>query len=230
MAEITVISLGGSVVAPATGPDVDYLKKLVALLRRAAKGGRRMVLVIGGGAAARQYIGAARSVESRTTLAELDRLGIAATRLNAELVRVALGPLAEPAVVADPTVVSRLKRPILVAGGWKPGRSTDAVAVELACRLGTKTVINLSNIAWVYDADPRQNPQAKPIPRLTWSEFRRRFGGPWRPGKNAPFDPVAARAAAKGDLRVIVADGRDLKNLVRLLDGKEGEGTVIGNR
>jgi uridylate kinase len=44
---------------------------------------------------------------------------------------------------------------------------------------------------------------------------------------NAPFDPVASKAAQELDLNVIVADGRNLDNLKNILDGDEYVGTLI---
>jgi uridylate kinase len=33
-----------------------------------------------------------------------------------------------------------------------------------------KEVINLSNIEQIYDNDPRNNPDAKPIEKISWEE------------------------------------------------------------
>ena len=49
----------------------------------------------------------------------------------------------------------------------------------------------------------------------------------WVPGKNTPFDPVAAKRAAELGMTVITADGRDLKNLENLLDGESFVGTTV---
>jgi uridylate kinase len=53
-------------------------------------------------------------------------------------------------------------------------------------------------------------------------------GSEWTPGKNTPFDPTAARAAAQSRIRVVFADGRDLSNLGRILEGADFTGTTIG--
>jgi uridylate kinase len=89
-------------------------------------------------------------------------------------------------------------------------------------------VINLSNIEQVYTDDPRKNPNAKPIDRISWADFRAMVGEEWIPGKNAPFDPVASRHAAKIGIKVICAAGKNLPNLEKLLRGEEFLGTVIG--
>ena len=63
------------------------------------------------------------------------------------------------------------KEKILVAGGWKPGWSTDYVAVRIAQRLGVRQVINLSNTDYVYDKDPKLHTDARPLKGLGWEEF-----------------------------------------------------------
>ena len=117
---------------------------------------------------------------------------------------------------------------ILVAGGWKPGFSTDTDAVYLARRFGASKIINLSNIAKVYTDDPRKNPDAKPIDSINWEDFRKMVGDEWVPGKNAPFDPIASRLAQESGIKVICADGRNTENTLAILEGGNFEGTVIG--
>ena len=84
---------------------------------------------------------------------------------------------------------------ILVAGGWRPGHSTDFNAVVLGKYLGAKRIINLSNIDAVYDRDPKQFPDAQPIRNIDWQGFRAIVGDVWDPGMNTPFDPIAAQLA-----------------------------------
>ena len=110
----------------------------------------------------------------------------------------------------------------------KPGFSTDNDAVILARRFGAGAVINLSNIARVYTADPRTDPSARPLDAVSWKEMLAIVDGAWTPGKNTPFDPTAARAAAQSRIRVIFAEGRDLGNLSRILEGQSFAGTSIG--
>ena len=120
------------------------------------------------------------------------------------------------------------KEKILIAAGWKPGRSTDDCAVRLAKAYGASTIINLSNIDYVYTKDPRKFKDAKKIEAISWKDYRKLIGGKRTPGMNSPFDPVAARFAAKHHQRVIVAGGTDLKNLHSILSGKKFKGTVLG--
>lgn len=223
---LTVLSLGGSLVSPPAGVDVAFLKAFVALVARFARRGHKFIIVTGGGAPARAYMAAARETAPRAPAAALDRVGIAATRLNAALVRTALGALAD---AAEPTALAEVRRPrraAAVMGGWKPGRSSDAVTVDIAVKLGAAAVINLTDDGWIYDRNPKLA-GAVALPQMTWAKYHERFPGPWHPGLHAPFDPVAAKAAARAKLRVTMADARDLKNLARVLEGKPGRGTTI---
>jgi uridylate kinase len=226
----TVLSLGGSIVAP-EGPDSAFLSSFIALVREhlAASPERRLILVVGGGGPARAWQRAYR--ESGGTAEDHDAqdwIGVMATRLNAQLVKALLGPLCPQDVTTDPTSLTIFMGRVLVAAGWKPGFSTDYDAVLLAERFGAKRVLNLSNIPKVYSADPRTDPSAKPIDAISWADFRAFVGEEWSPGKNVPFDPVATRKAAELGLSVICAAGRDLDNLRRILEGGSFVGTVIG--
>ena len=44
-----------------------------------------------------------------------------------------------------------------------------------------------------FQADPRKDKNAKPIDKITWTDFRKLVGDEWIPGMNAPFDPVASK-------------------------------------
>jgi uridylate kinase len=225
---VTVISLGGSIVAP-DGVDEVFLKDFVALigelLTRDDK--RRFILVVGGGGPARAWQNAYRNVSSSTENEEADWIGIMATRLNAQLVKAVMGEWCTQEVVYDPTQVEPLMGRVLVAAGWKPGFSSDYDAVLLAERFQADAVINLSNIEKIYTDDPKKNPQAKPIDNISWADFCSMVGDEWTPGKNVPFDPVASRHAAKIGLKVICAAGKNLANLKNILLDKEFIGTTI---
>lgn len=225
----TVISLGGSIVAP-DKPDIPFLMDFLALSAGWLEGepARRLILVVGGGGPAREWQRAYREVSLRTDPEAQDWVGIMATRLNAQLVKALFGELCPREVVIDPTAVDVFPGRVLVAAGWKPGFSTDYDSVLLAERFGADTIVNLSNIAKVYTADPKRDPSARPIDAIGWTEFRALVGDEWVPGKNAPFDPVASRRAQELGLRVICAAGRDLPNLKAILEGRPFEGTVIG--
>lgn len=224
---VTVLSVGGSIISP---DDVDT--RLVSSLRDTlmpfVEEGRRFILVTGGGAPARRYQRAYRDISGETDSEAQDWIGVAATRLNAQLLRGVFAAVCPDPIVTDPTAEIPFEGRVLVGAGWKPGFSTDYDAVLLAERFGADTVINLSNIEKVYTADPRIDADAIPLDRVSWGEFRRLVGEDWVPGSNLPFDPIATRHAAKIGLRVIAAGGKNMENLSRILAGEDFVGTTIG--
>jgi len=226
---VTVISLGGSIIAPG-GVDSFFLKGLLHLVeeRLAAEPRQKLIIVCGGGSLARDYQAALREVNPGARNDDLDWVGVAATRVNGELLRRILHAWCVEDLVTDPSAVSVFAGRIMVAAGWKPGFSTDNDAVVLARRFSSGTVVNLSNVAKVYSDDPKKNPAAKPVDRLSWKEMLKIVGNEWSPGKNTPFDPTAARLAAESRIRVIFAEGRNLANLSRILAGESFVGTTIG--
>ena len=225
----TVLSLGGSIVAPEK-VDVEFLTRFKASIAGYLEERKdaRLILTVGGGAPARIYQEAARKISPSSSAEELDWLGIRATHLNGALVRAVFSEYVENELVTDPTGDFSFDGRILVAAGWKPGFSTDTDAVYLARRFGGKTVVNLSNIKKVYTDDPRKNPDAKPIDAISWKDFRVMVGYEWNPGLNAPFDPIASGIADECGMTVIAADGRDIENTKAILEGRPFEGTIIG--
>ncbi len=230
---LSVISLGGSIIAP-DGVDSAFLKDFVAGVKKylADNPDSRLVFVCGGGAPARRYQTAFREAfDSSSTMSDnaQDWIGIRATHLNAELVRALMGELCKDELVTDPTREGiEFAGRVLVAGGWKPGFSTDTDAVYLARRFGGRLVINLSNISKVYTDDPRKNPEAKPLDSISWADFRKMVGDEWVPGKNVPFDPIASRLAQEAGIKVVCCDGRNIANTIAVLEGGHFEATVIG--
>jgi len=225
---VTVISLGGSIVAP-DGVDVNFLKNFINLVQSFIKSDpeQRFILVVGGGGPARHYQNACREINANIKDEEADWIGIMATRLNAQLIKAAIGELCNQEVVTNPMEVSPLTGRVMVAAGWKPGFSTDYDAVLLAERFKADAVINLSNIEKVYTADPKTDPNARPIEKITWTGFRSMIGDDWIPGKNVPFDPVASRHAEKIGLKVICASGKNMENLKKILRAEDFTGTTI---
>jgi len=230
---VTVLSVGGSIVAPET-PDTDFLVNFSKMIRNwlAVDAGRKLILVIGGGGPARIYQQSYKKIIEQNNIQmtdeQADWIGITATRLNAQLLKAIFSDICKQDVVYDPTQVTEFTGRILIAAGWKPGFSTDTDAVILAERFAASTVVNLSNIEKVYTDDPRTNPDAQPLDNISWDDFRKMVGDEWTPGKNTPFDPIASRRAQQAGISVICAGGRDIENTKNILDGKDFKGTKIG--
>ncbi|MCK5211901.1 UMP kinase [Candidatus Parcubacteria bacterium] len=230
--EIIIISLGGSLIVPPKGIDWRFLKRFRELIVKQIRAGKRFVIITGGGTTCRQYQQAANKVVNLTK-DDRDWLGIHTTRLNAHLVKTIFRAYAHPRINKNPRTKENLKKHftkgegIMVAAGWRPGWSTDYVATILAERLKSKTVINLSNIKYVYDKDPKKFKAAKKIKKITWPDFRAIVGNKWDPGLNAPFDPVASALAEKLGLKIIITQGKNINNLEKILNNKKFIGTVI---
>ena len=221
-----VLSLGGSLIVPGK-VDVKFLKKFRQAILAFVKKGNRVIIVCGGGNICRQYNQAATEINPAVTPVDLDWLGIAATKFNAELVRSVFGNYAYEKVIVNPTLRVKTNKNILIGSGWKPGCSSDKDAVLMAKSYGAKLVINLSNIKYVYTADPRKVKAAKPIKHMSWDDLLHLTGRKWRPGAHVPFDPEASKLAKKLSLQVVVCLGTDLKNLQAIMAGKPITGTVI---
>lgn len=227
---VTVLSVGGSIIAP-DGVNTEFLKEFKKAVTDYLEENKsaELIFVCGGGAPARIYQSAYREIAGSGSPEMEDWLGIKATYLNAELMRAVFSDYVKCGVVTDPTGEIKTRGRVLVASGWKPGFSTDTDAVYLAKRFGAKTIINLSNIAKVYTDDPRKNPNAQPIDRITWKHFRQMVGYEWKPGLNAPFDPIASGLAEDAGLSVICADGRNTANTIAILKGEKFVGTTISS-
>jgi len=209
MQDSIIISLGGSLIVPEE-IDVDFLKEFKKLILTEVKNSKRFFIITGGGKVCRKYQSAAKII-SNPSDTELDVLGIKALNLNAELIR----------------ILFRGQDGVIIYGAEKPGSSTDLGAVMLAKKNNAKIVINLSNTDYVYDSDPKTNPNAKKIERISWVEYRKLIPKEWNPGLNSPFDPVASEMAEKEGIEVIIMNGKPINNLVKYLSDEKFFGTII---
>lgn len=228
--EKVVISVGGSLIVTKKGINTDFLSKFNTFIRNqiAENPHRQFFLVSGGGAIARHYRDAGREVVGHElTRDDLDYLGIHATKLNAHLIRTIFRDIAHPYILKHYEIIRKVAEPVVVAAGWKPGWSTDYCALLVCEDYDVHSVINLSNIKQVYDKDPKEFSDAKPIDKISWADFRKIVGDEWTPGLNAPFDPIAAKKAQELGVKVAVLHGEDIDNLTNYFTGKPFVGTVI---
>ncbi|TLZ64753.1 MAG: UMP kinase [Methanobacteriota archaeon] len=224
--ERVVISLGGSILVPGDG-DGPYLTRLAALLSDLSSG-RKIFAVTGGGRISRYYIETGRSLGARER--RLDELGIEVTRMNARLLAIALGKLANPEPAKTYTEATRLARrhPIVVMGGTAPGWTTDRVAASLARVLHAERLVNATSVDGVYAEDPKENPFARRFQRLTHQELIDLMGeGHTRAAPAIVFDPVAARVIAQAKIPLLVVHGRDLDALRGAILGETFHGTTV---
>jgi len=225
-----IISLGGSLIVPRIGIiDWKFLKAFRGLILERTRDGDRFFIISGGGSTARNYIHAADKI-NKISDNDRDWLGIHATRLNAHLLRTIFRDIAQTNIIKNPTYKLPIKKKVVIAGGWKPGWSTDYVATLIAQEYELKNIINLSNIDYVYNKDPKTHRDAKKIKEINWDDFQKIVGKKWSPGLNAPFDPVASQKANQLNLEVAVLNGKNIKNLNKYFKKQNYKGTLIKNK
>ena len=224
--ERIIVSVGGSLIVP-DRIDTDFLTRFRSLILEKVSQGFTFSIIAGGGRTARRYQDAAKEIRGDLPREDLDWLGIHATRLNGHLLRTLFREEAFKRLIKDPSKAGDGADPVLVAAGWKPGWSTDYCAVLAAKTLGAKRLVNLSNIDYVYDNDPKKNADAKKIEKISWSDFRKLIPSEWDPGLSSPFDPIAAKEAESLGLEVAIMNGAKLEEFSNYIDSKAFLGTII---
>ena len=222
-----VISLGGSIIVP---NEIDYvfLLKFKNFIEKKVSEGFTFLIICGGGATGRRYIDAAKHIVDVTN-DDLDWLGIHSTRLNAHLLRTIFKEIAFPIIITHHDERFVVNEAVVIAGGSRPGWSTDYVSASLAVGNGFTDMINLSNIDVVYDKDPNAEggQDAKPLEYLTWTRLQQMVGEKWTPNLSSPFDPIATKLCLENNLKLFIANGRNIENLEKMFAGQEFVGTLI---
>lgn len=223
--ETIVMSVGGSLIVP-DQIDTAFLANLKALVETETAASRRFIIIAGGGKTARRYQDAAAAV-SHLERDDIDWLGIHATHLNGHLLRTVLRDIAYPIMIKNPDEILDVPagQQVIIAGGYRPGCSTDLRAIQIAERVGATKVVNLSNTDYVYTDNPNENPDATHIEDITWQEFRKLIPDEWTPGLSSPFDPIAAKEAEAKGIEVAQINGQKLSALNNYLAGQPFIGT-----
>jgi uridylate kinase len=230
MTEAVSIVFGGSILAPAQ-LDPAFLEAAARQLHELSKT-KQLFVVTGGGAPARAHITAARSAGVAEDL--LDRIGIAATRLNAQTLACILRKMGADVNIEIPVTAQQAARlasqhPIVVMGGTVPGHSTDYVAVELAVEGKCKRFVNATNVDGVYTRDPAKHRDAQFKPSLTFEDLlgiiqEREWTAAGSPGV---MDGPATVLLARSGIEACVVHGTNLDNLAKAVSGKPFHGTSI---
>jgi len=223
--EPIIISLGGSMVVPDL-PDPLFIIKFRELVLKWINNNKRFFIIVGGGRVCRNYQEALKK-STETNKEDLDWMGIYSTQLNAQLMRLSFKGHTPDDIVIDPSVVPSLSESVVFGAGWKPGCSTDMDAVFTAEEINAKKIINLSNVDYIYDDDPKINPKANRLENLSWQQYRGIIPSDWTPGMNTPFDPVASRRAEELGIEVAFISGSNLDSLDNYLKGEPFMGSTI---
>ena len=178
MKETIIISLGGSLIIP-DDIDIDFLEDFKRLIVTHTGQGKKFVIICGGGKINKKYNEAAKKISTPTD-ENLDWIGIAALKLNAELIRVIFAENANIKVVENLSNKFSFENSIVIGSACEPGKSSDWDATEAAKTIGAKKIINLSNTDYVYDSDTKKNPDAKKIEKISWIEYRKLIPEEWK--------------------------------------------------
>lgn len=107
---------------------------------------------------------------------------------------------------------------IFGAGLGVPFFSTDTCGAQRALEIGAQVMCKGTRVDGVYDADPRQHPDAVMFDRLSYSEFISR-------GLRV-MDTTAVSLCMDNDLPIVVFNLEDQGNIARVLAG-EKIGTMV---
>lgn len=219
-----VVSVGGSVLIPGNN-DSEYISRLAGMLS-SVKDEVQLAVVCGGGRTARYYATTGRELGGDTY--QLDIMGIAATRINAQLLGVAFGDMPErvPETAAETARASEPGR-IVVMGGTEPGHTTDAVAMMVAREMGADRVVNATAVDAVYTADPRKDPNAEKIPRMTIERLGELVYKEHDASASSVFDPLGVQIARESRIDISMVDGRNVEELRKAILGQPFDGTFV---
>ena len=207
--------------------DSDYIARLAKMLRSASQE-VQLAVVCGGGKTARYYASTGRELGGDTY--QLDIMGIGATRLNAQLLGVALGDMPERVPeTAEETARSSAPGKIVVMGGTTPGHTTDAVAMMVAREMKADRVVNATAVDAVYTDDPRTNPNAVKIPEMTIARLGELVYKDHDASKSSVFDPLGVKIAEECHIDISMVDGRNIAELEKAILGKKFDGTFVNS-
>lgn len=219
--------LGGG---KASGVDYDTTLALVREFKKVVKRGYQIAIVVGGGNIWRyrdfkdfgfdrvssDYLGMLATFFNAVALKELfQKNGVAAEVLSSFPVEKLCD---EYSARRGREMLEGGKVVILAGGTGNPYCSTDTAAALRAGELGCNLLVKGSNVDFVYDADPKKNPDAKPFKTITYDEILAR-------GLTV-MDLTSIAFAKESGIPVAIFNLNKLKNLLEILQGRN-PGTII---
>lgn len=226
MKKVIVLSLGGSLIIP-DDIDVKFLKQFKKLI---LKNSRKYKFLIGcgGGSIARKYIFALR--KEGLNVRHQSLAGISATRMNARFMSYFFNIDPKHGIPHTREILKKYFREqnIVFFGAlkYKPKQTSDSTAAEIA--KDYKTVfINLTNVAGLYDKDPKKNKNAKLISKISWKDFDKMANASkYTPGQHFVLDQTASKIILNNKITTYIL-GPDLRQLEKVLKDKKFRGTLV---
>ncbi len=222
------LNIGGSILAKNGELDVKLLSEIASAVKTLKRQGHLVYVVVGGGETARKYMEAGKKLHLSSSL--LDEIGIWTTRLNAKLLSLLLGSEIgrEVPTTIEAALEQAMHGKIPVMGGTAPGQTTDAVAALLANASGSELLIFITDVDGIYTADPKTNPEAQKILRLTTKELVKMFGHVrQKPGIKIVLDPIAVKLIDRYKLKTFVLPATDVPRLPEIVAGASHSGTTV---
>ena len=229
-----VLKLSGEALAGSQGYGIDppVLDRIGSEIREVTDLGVQIAIVIGGGNIFRGVAASAVGMDRATA----DYMGMLATIINAlalqdalEKARVQTRVLSaiEMRAVAEPYIRRRAIRHlekgrvvIFAAGTGNPFFTTDTAGALRAVEIGADAIIKATKVDGVYTADPKLDPNAKRIDKLTYIEVLNRGLG--------VMDTTAISLCMDNKLPIVVFDLMRAGNIKRIVLG-EPVGSIVGS-
>lgn len=213
-----VVSLGGSIFSTSGDKHlVNFIEKI--------RTEESYAIVVGGGPIAREEISRLRNLGAKEYY--LDMMGIQATRLNAAMISLALGNLMDVPKSIDEAVRQMKVYDRVIMGGTEPGHTTDAVSLLLAEALNRDTVVNITDVDFLYDRDPKL-PGAKKIDKISYSSTIDLITSEKRgAGANFPLDILSLNIARRSNITFKIVSFKDMKNVFNAISGRKFKGTTV---
>ncbi|MDX7952007.1 UMP kinase [Lichenihabitans sp. Uapishka_5] len=218
-----------------TGPEdhglhAPTLSRIAEDLVGAAKLGSEIAVVVGGGNFFRGMQGAAKGIER----ARADSIGMLATVMNALAIEAAVEAAGHPARALSAVPMPSLCQPysrqaalhhlakqricILAGGTGNPFFTTDTGAVLRGAELSADVVMKATQVDGIYTADPKRDPKAEWIGRLTHDEAIER--------RLAVMDTAAFALARENRIPIMVFSIAEPSAITEALSG-HGRFTVV---
>ncbi|MEM0316702.1 MAG: UMP kinase [Nitrososphaerota archaeon] len=226
MRENYVVKLGGHVLIDDKGEfRRDVLSSYVDLVASLWREGINLHTVVGGGRVARLYIEVLAALGAPKALQDL--MGIEVARINASLLTHALRSRGVKALFRDSfSSINWFEDSVYVMGGVSPAQSTTAVAALLAEATRAIKLIVATDVNGLYSEDPKKNPQAALLKKVTMKELMGVLKVESEPGSYKLLDSVALQVIARSKILTQIVNGLNPQNIEKAIRG-EDVGTLI---
>ncbi|MAZ96990.1 MAG: UMP kinase [Flavobacteriales bacterium] len=215
------------------GIDPNRISEYAEEIKAVSEKGVQVGIVIGGGNIFRGISGASQGMDR----VQADHMGMLATVINGLAlqgalenagVKTRLQSAIEMNKVAEPFIRRRAIRHlekgrvvIFSAGTGNPYFTTDTGATLRAVEIQADVILKGTRVDGIYSADPEKDDSAIKFKELSFKEVYDR-------GLNV-MDMTAFTLSQENDLPIIVFDMNAKGNLMKVVEGSEGIGTLVKN-